>query len=56
MRIEAKYMLKRPAVSMETRLHLTEDDTDLRVTICHIREDRFRTGAHILPIGDVLCC
>jgi hypothetical protein len=46
MRNEAKYMLKRPVVSMETRLHLTEDDTDLWVTICHIRRSRFRTGAH----------
>jgi hypothetical protein len=24
-----------------------KDDTDLRVTICHIREDPFRSGAHI---------
>jgi hypothetical protein len=46
MRNEAKYMVKRPVVSSETRLRLTKDDVDLRVTICHIRDDQFRTGAH----------
>jgi hypothetical protein len=40
MRNEAKYMRKRPTC-------LTKDDMDLRVTICHILERRFRTGAHI---------
>jgi hypothetical protein len=45
---EAKYKRKRPNDSNETRFCLRRDDLDLRVTICHIREDRFRTGAHIL--------
>jgi hypothetical protein len=44
---QAKYEGKRPVVSNETRLRLTKDDTDLGVTICHIRGDQFRTGAHI---------
>jgi hypothetical protein len=37
MQKEAKYMQKRPNNSNETRYCLTNDDTDLRVTICHIR-------------------
>jgi hypothetical protein len=40
--------LKRLIVSTRTRYCLTKDDVDLRVTIYHIREDRFGTGAHIL--------
>jgi hypothetical protein len=45
---EAQYMQKRPIDISETRLHLTEDDTELWVTICHIRRSQFRrTGAHI---------
>jgi hypothetical protein len=28
-------------------MHLTKDDMDLRVIICHILERWFRTGAHI---------
>jgi hypothetical protein len=45
MRKEAKYKLKRP-------VRLTKEGMDLRVIICHIREDRFKTGAHILSISD----
>jgi hypothetical protein len=45
-------MQKRPNDSNETRYCLTNDDTDLRVTICHIRENQFRTGAHILPFSE----
>jgi hypothetical protein len=55
MRKEAKYKGKRPVVSSEMRLRLTKDDMDLGVTICHIREDPFRTGAHILSISDNDC-
>jgi hypothetical protein len=36
MRNEAKYMLKQPVNINGTRYCLKEDDTDLRVTICHI--------------------
>jgi hypothetical protein len=50
---EAKYMQKHPNDSNKTRFCLTKDDMDLRVTICHIQEDWFRTGAHILPISEV---
>jgi hypothetical protein len=41
-------MLERPVVNLNLISCLTKDDTDLRVTICHIRRSRFRTGAHIL--------
>jgi hypothetical protein len=34
-------MLKRPVVNLNLTSCLTEDDMDLRVTICHIRDDRF---------------
>jgi hypothetical protein len=34
---EAKYMLKRPIVNVNLTSCLTKDDTDLRVTIGHIR-------------------
>jgi hypothetical protein len=49
------------ADSCEKRLSMNENvlsllpirALDLRVTIDHIREDRFRTGAHILSISEV---
>jgi hypothetical protein len=47
---EAKYEVKCPNDSSKTRVCLKEDATELWVTICHIREDRFRTGAHILAV------
>jgi hypothetical protein len=37
MRKEAKYKRKRPNDNSKTRVCLKKDDTDLRVTICHIR-------------------
>jgi hypothetical protein len=45
-------MQKRPNDSNETRFYLEEHDSGLRVTICHIRRDQFKTGAHILPFGE----
>jgi hypothetical protein len=39
---------KRLSIMLKRPVCLTKDDMELTVTIYHIREDRFRTGAHIL--------
>jgi hypothetical protein len=36
-RQKAKYKLERPIISAGMRYYLTEDDMELRVTICHIQ-------------------
>jgi hypothetical protein len=56
MQTQAKYGGNVLSLASKLGFCLTKDETDLRVTICHIRRSRFRTRAHILPISDDNSC